>query len=140
MPWPQRKWAGRIRSIRGLSQVSKSARPGVPAAIVLNLASGRERNATQDFSEASLAKSEELFMRGDVGIRVLHVVDHQHELVGVGALITVSADRGSDRPNSGITIYQRPGDVAEPIGCGCPRKARGHVVSGRIAPDVVGHA
>jgi len=29
-PWLKRKWAGRIRSIGGLSQVSKNARPGAP--------------------------------------------------------------------------------------------------------------
>src|ERR1700723_4531152 len=109
--------------------------------MVIEVGSGRERNAAQDFSEASLAKREESFMRGDGGVRVLNGVEHRDELIGVCALIAVSANRRGDRPDGDMTILAHYAcEVAKTVRCRCPGQAGGRVRSSWIVPDRVRHA
>src|ERR1700693_2168281 len=109
--------------------------------MLIEFGSGRERNAAQDFSEASLAKREESFMRGDGGVRVLNGVEHRDELIGVCALIAVSANRRGDRPEGDITIRANYAcEVAETVRCRCPRQAGSRVSSSWIVLDRVRHA
>src|SRR6202020_3051591 len=98
--------------------------------MLIEVGSGRERNAAQDFSESSVAKREESFMRGDGGVRVLNGVEHRDELIGVCALIAVSANRRGDRPDGDITsLAHNACKVAQTVGCRCPGQASGRVCS-----------
>lgn len=61
--------------------------------------------------------------------------------LGVGTLVTVSADSGSDGidRNGAVTVYDS-GDVVQAVGCGRPGKTGGWVIPGGVVLDGVGHA
>src|ERR1700722_12947214 len=108
--------------------------------MLIEVGSGGERNAAQESCEAGFAKREEPFRRGAGGGRVLNGVEHRDELIGVCALIAVSANRRGDRPDGDITILAHyPCEVAKTVRCRCPGQASGRVGSSWIVPDRVMH-
>ena len=96
----------------------------VRVSVIVLSGPGGERNAAKDFGKAGVVDRRKLF-RGGEGSGDQTIRDC-HKLVGVGALITVSADRrcnGIDR-NGGVPICDA-GDVAQTVGGWRPRKPGG---------------
>ena len=82
-------------------------------------AAGRERDAAQHLGKARRSQRAEALARRKGGGR--HVVGDRHQLVGVGALVAVSADRRGDAPDGdGAVAVEAAGDVAQAVGGGRP--------------------
>lgn len=107
-----------------------------PASIPTSIAARTraERHTTQDFAESSGPHGHERFELGDGWILVAQHVRHRHELVRIGALIAITADRGRDPPNrDGAIAVHPPRDVAQTVGERRPGESRCLVHACRVA-------
>src|SRR5882724_7922603 len=77
---------------RGSAELFFSFRVFEFSTVRRKLASRRERNAAQHFSEARLAKGEEALTRRYRRVRIRQRIEHYHQLIRIRALIAVPAD------------------------------------------------
>src|ERR1700679_2601294 len=100
-----------------------------------------ERDAAEDFGETGFTDDGEFFASCFGGVGVVDVVDDGDKAVGIGSLISATADGRGDAVEGDVAEdVDGAGEVADAVGCGRPGQVGHGVIAGWVVVDCVGDA